>query len=156
MPIRDRPAPSSVEASVRFARQGRRDTKPEMVLRRALHALGYRYRVDSPLPGMPRRRADLTFASQKVVVFVDGCFWHGCPEHGTTPHQNGEWWAEKVRGNASRDHETDARLEALGWTVVRVWEHENSTDAVARVVRVLGPARVTPGEAPAHEVSRDQ
>src|SRR3954452_18710016 len=128
---------TSAQTSSRMARQARRDTKPEIELRRRLHRLGYRYRVDHPLPGMPRRRADLTFSAKRVVVFVDGCFWHGCPEHGTSPRNNSAWWAEKLRKNVERDRETDALLNRSGWTVVRIWEHENADAATLRVVGAL-------------------
>lgn len=128
---------TSTQISSRMSRQARRDTKPEIELRRRLHRLGYRYRVNHPLPGMPRRRADLTFTAKRVVVFVDGCFWHGCPEHGTSPRNNGVWWAEKLRKNVERDRETEAHLHELRWTVVRIWEHEDPDEAVRRVVRAL-------------------
>ena len=120
-----------------MSRQARRDTKPELELRRRLHQLGYRYRVNHPLPGMPRRRADLTFTARRVAVFVDGCFWHGCPEHATSPRNNGTWWAEKLRKNVERDRDTDRRLLTAGWTVIRIWEHEEPETAVRRVVGVL-------------------
>lgn len=117
----------------------RRDTRPEMTLRRALHAAGLRFRVDVPLPFDRRRRADIVFPRQKVAIFVDGCFWHRCPEHYTSPKANSEFWAEKARRNVERDRDTDARLEALGWTVLRFWEHDDlGTSAVERVESTLG------------------
>ena len=128
-----------------MSRQARRDTQPEIELRRRLHRLGYRYRVNHPLPGMPRRRADLTFTAKRVAVFVDGCFWHGCPEHATSPQNNGAWWAEKLRKNVERDRETDARLAAAGWLVVRIWEHEDPDLATQGVVRALTEAD-SPGD----------
>jgi DNA mismatch endonuclease (patch repair protein) len=127
--------------SARMSRQARRDTKPEIELRRRLHRLGYRYRVNCPLPGMPRRRADITFSARRVVVFVDGCFWHGCSEHGTSPRNNGVWWAEKLQKNVDRDRETDAYLRESGWTVVRIWEHEDPDAALIRVVGALTTER---------------
>lgn len=127
MPLTD------ARTSFRMSRQRRRDTDAEMMLRRLLHARGLRYRVDRPLPGMPRRRADLTFSSQRVVVFVDGCFWHGCPEHRTEPKNNGAWWAAKLARNVERDKETDAYLRDRGWTVLRIWEHEDPKRAADRV-----------------------
>lgn len=132
---------TSAQTSSRMSRQARRDTKPEIELRRRLHRLGYRYRVNHPLPGMPRRRADLTFTAKRVVVFVDGCFWHGCPEHGTSPRTNGAWWAEKLQKNVDRDRETDACLRKSGWTVLRVWEHEDPDAALRRVVGILTTER---------------
>jgi DNA mismatch endonuclease (patch repair protein) len=128
---------TTAQTSARMSRQARRDTKPELELRRRLHRLGYRYRVNHPLPGLPRRRADLSFTARRVAVFVDGCFWHGCPEHGTSPRNNGAWWAEKLQRNIERDQETNGVLERSGWLVVRIWEHENPDDAVRVVVEAL-------------------
>lgn len=129
----DGPIPTS-GVSARMARQRRRDTAPEMALRRELHRRGFRYRVDQPVAGLPRRRADLIFAGARLAVFVDGCFWHSCPQHGTAPIANETWWAQKLARNVARDRETGRALAALGWTVVRVWEHDDpiaAADAVA-------------------------
>lgn len=113
--------------------QRARDTQPELALRRLLHAAGLRYRVDrAPLPGL-RRRADVVFGPARLAVFVDGCFWHGCPEHGTRPSTNSDWWRAKLERNRLRDADTDARLQAAGWATVRVWEHEDPTVAAARI-----------------------
>lgn len=131
---------TDVATAQRMSRQRTRDTEPELVLRRDLHRRGLRYRVDAPIPGMPRRRADLLFTRAKVAVMVDGCFWHSCPEHGTMPAKNGEWWATKLARNIERDRETDAHLASLGWTVVRVWEHEDMISAAERIVHVVRPA----------------
>lgn len=118
-------------------RQGRRDTKPEMQLRRLLFARGLRYRVDrAPLPGM-RRRADLVFGPSKVAVFVDGCFWHSCPQHATVPKNNQEWWIEKLQTNVRRDRDTDQQLHEAGWRVIRIWEHEDMEPAADRVVNAV-------------------
>lgn len=127
--------------SRRMARQRTRDTGPEMLLRRELHRRGLRYRVDAPVPGMPRRRADILFTRAKVAVFVDGCFWHGCPEHKTAPANNGEWWTAKLARNVERDRETDAHLTSLGWTVVRIWEHEDMKQAAADIRGLLRAAQ---------------
>ena len=117
-------------------RQSRRDTKPELAVRRAVWRLGLRYRVDvAPIPG--RRRADLVFTRAKVAVYVDGCFWHRCPQHATDPKNNAEWWAAKLAANVARDRNTDAALAAAGWTVVRIWEHENPVEAADRVQAAL-------------------
>jgi len=121
-----------------MAAQPRRDTGPELALRRALHARGRRFRVNAPIPGLPRRRADITFSRQKVAVFVDGCFWHSCPIHGTRPKDNSVWWAEKLARNVARDADTDDHLARTGWTVVRIWEHETVANAVAMVEAALG------------------
>jgi DNA mismatch endonuclease (patch repair protein) len=104
----------------------RKDTKPELALRRALHGRGYRYRKDYrlDLAGGTRVRPDIAFTARKVAVFVDGCFWHGCPQHGSRPAVNVWYWEPKLRRNAERDRAADAALAAAGWAVVRVWEHE--------------------------------
>jgi len=123
---------------LRMSRQRRRDTVPELALRRELHRRGLRYRVDEPLVGLPRRRADITFSRARVVVFVDGCFWHSCPDHRTAPRNNGAWWHAKLERNVERDRETDAVLTASGWFVLRFWEHEDmiaAADQVERTVR---------------------
>jgi DNA mismatch endonuclease (patch repair protein) len=113
----------------------RRDTQPEMALRRLLHAAGLRYRVDArPLPYL-NRRADLVFSRAKVAVFIDGCYWHGCPEHGTTAKTNRTYWGPKIERNRVRDTETDRLLEAAGWTVARFWEHEEASDVADKVTR---------------------
>ena len=123
--------------SARMSRQATRDTEPELLLRRELHRLGLRYRVDHALPGMPRRRADILFTRAKVAVFVDGCFWHGCPEHKTAPANNAAWWSAKLARNVERDRETDEHLSSLGWTVLRVWEHENMIRAATDIERIV-------------------
>ena len=125
------------ETSRRMSRQRRRDTDAELILRRLLHSRGLRYRVDQPIPGLPRRRADVTFSRQCVAVFVDGCFWHCCPEHKTVPVANGAWWATKLRQNVERDRATDAHLAGLGWTVIRVWEHEDPKLAADRIEQAV-------------------
>lgn len=114
----------------------RRDTPCELAIRSAVHRLGLRYRVDWPLPGT-RWRADLAFVRAKVVVFVDGCFWHACPIHATWPRANAAWWQEKILGNVRRDRHTDARLSAAGWIVLRFWEHEHPERAARSVARVV-------------------
>lgn len=122
----------------------RRDTTPELAVRRLVHAAGLRYRVDvRPLPQL-NRKADLVFRRAKVAVFIDGCFWHGCPEHHTVARTNAVYWADKVRGNRERDAETDRTLANHGWTVVRIWEHE---DPVSGAERVVAAARAASGSA---------
>ncbi|MCQ4120390.1 very short patch repair endonuclease [Rhodococcus tibetensis] len=124
--------------SARMRAQRRRDTVPELGLRRELHRRGVRFFVDrAPVKGI-RRRADLVFPRRKVAVYVDGCFWHSCPEHATFPKNNAEWWADKLAGNVTRDRDTDARLAESGWTVVRIWEHEDPVEAADRVQLALG------------------
>ena len=113
----------------------RRDTTPELTLRRALHAAGLRFRVDVPLPFDRRRRADVVFPRQKVAIFVDGCFWHRCPEHYVAPKSNTGFWADKAAANVERDRDTDTQLENLGWSVLRFWEHDDLGGNAAKRVR---------------------
>ena len=118
-----------------------RDTRPEMRIRRAVHASGLRYRVGvRPIPSL-RRTADLVFTRVRVAVFVDGCYWHGCPAHHRPARLNAEFWASKIAGNRRRDGETDARLREAGWTVVRIWEHEDADVGTARVRAAVAAAR---------------
>ncbi len=104
-----------------------------MAVRRILHAGGLRYRVNVPVPGMPRRTIDIVFPKAKVAVFLDGCFWHGCPQHATRPKANAEWWRTKLDKNMARDAETTEHLTQEGWTVLRFWEHETPEDVAAAV-----------------------
>lgn len=114
-----------------------RDTKPEVALRSAVHALGLRYRVSvRPIQEL-RRTADLVFARAKVAVFLDGCFWHGCPRHHTVAATNAQFWSDKVEGNRTRDRDTDRRLSEAGWVAVRVWEHESAPEAALRIRDVV-------------------
>jgi DNA mismatch endonuclease (patch repair protein) len=108
-----------------MAAQRRRDTEPELRLRAALHAMGLRYRVAYAVPGKARRSIDVAFPRRKVAVFVDGCFWHACPAHGTSPRRNAAWWKSKLDRNVERDRQTDALLIDAGWVVLRFWEHED-------------------------------
>jgi DNA mismatch endonuclease, patch repair protein len=109
-----------------------RNTAPEMAVRSALHKSGFRYRVDySPLGN--RRRADIVFTRLKVAVFIDGCFWHGCPLHATFPATNVDYWEPKLRRNRERDDETNDELRRAGWIVLRFWEHEDP-EAIAQVI----------------------
>ena len=118
----------------RMQLQRRRDTAPEMALRHELHRRGLRYRLDRPIVTGTRRRVDIVFASSRVAVFVDGCFWHGCSSHGVRSHAvNGWYWPDKIASNRLRDEDTDRRLRADGWIVVRVWEHEDSTAAADHI-----------------------
>ncbi len=130
------PPASSRVISERMRTTKRRDTKPEIELRSALHRLGFRFRVDVAINGS-RRRSDIVLTSDRVVIYVDGCFWHGCPEHGTIPKQNRQWWIDKLAANRARDDDTDADLAAHGWTVLRFWEHENPLAAATAVQEVL-------------------
>lgn len=134
-PRRVRPGPA---LSSKMAHLARRHTAPEMAVRRALHAAGARYRVQFPLPGNRRRTIDIAFPRARVAVFIDGCFWHGCPAHGVQPRTNEEWWSWKIARNRDRDADSTRTLESQGWRVLRVWEHEDPEvvrDAVMREVR---------------------
>jgi DNA mismatch endonuclease (patch repair protein) len=118
-----------------------RDTKPELALRRAVHALGLRYRVSARPIKSIRRTADLVFSKAKVAVFLDGCFWHGCPVHHSKAATNADFWAEKVARTRERDAETDRILKEAGWTVIRIWEHEDPEKAAMRVAEQVRTLR---------------
>ena len=142
----DYPAPSSPGRAANMRAIRRTNTKPEIALRSALHRQGYRFRKDLRLElnEGARVRPDIAFTARRVAVFVDGCFWHACPEHGRDPTVNQWYWAPKLRRNVERDRAADEALAAAGWRVVRIWEHVALTDAVAAVVAALtgggGPA----------------
>ncbi|TFV81478.1 very short patch repair endonuclease [Microbacterium sp. dk485] len=111
----------------------RRDTSTELALRRQFHSRGLRYRVDfAPIPGL-RRRADIVFTRARIAVFIDGCFWHGCPIHASAPKRNADYWGPKLAANIDRDRDTDRRLETAGWRVMRFWEHEAPGAAADRI-----------------------
>lgn len=134
------PRPASESVSLKFKRQRRRDTAPEIALRRELHSRGLRYRVDIA-PAGTKHRADIVFAKQRVVVFVDGCFWHRCVQHRNVPKNNKEWWQEKLDRNVERDRQADLALAVAGWTVLRVWEHEPvklAADSIQETLRRSG------------------
>lgn len=118
-----------------------RNTGPELLVRRILHARGLRYRVNvAPVAGL-RRTADVVFPRQRIAVFIDGCFWHGCPTHYIPPKANSEFWSDKVSSNRRRDLETTERFAAAGWRVLRFWEHEEAeavADAIQAAVRAAG------------------
>lgn len=129
-------ASSPAVRSVMRANKGR-DTKPELALRSAIHKLGLRYRVGvRPLPTI-RRTADLVFPRAKVAVFLDGCFWHGCPDHHRPAKVNSDFWTNKLASNKARDAQTDSLLTAERWMVIRVWEHEEPVEAAQRVAEAI-------------------
>lgn len=128
---------ASTGVRTRMSKQKSRNTRIEMELRRALFARGLRYRVHRKPVKEVRREADIVFGPAKVAVFVDGCFWHGCPEHATWPRNNAEFWRTKIETNRRRDLDTDARLIEAGWLAVRVWEHEAVEAAAARVHEIV-------------------
>ncbi|MEU7894253.1 very short patch repair endonuclease [Nonomuraea sp. NPDC049152] len=134
------PAPLNEGRSRNMQANRRSNTKPEVALRSALHQMGLRYRKDFRLDlGEVKVRPDIVFTAKKIAVFVDGCFWHVCPEHGRQPTSNEWYWAPKLRRNMERDQRVNSALEAAGWRVVRLWEHEGLTTAVAAVVAVVNP-----------------
>jgi DNA mismatch endonuclease (patch repair protein) len=127
------PKPRDETTRRRMSKQRRKDTEAELAIRRELHRLGMRFRLERRILPNSRRTADLVFPRERIAVFVDGCFWHGCQLHGTSPKTNAVWWAAKIDANIVRDRDTDAQLEAAGWTVVRVWEHEDPRAAAASI-----------------------
>ncbi|WP_264079963.1 very short patch repair endonuclease [Mycolicibacter hiberniae] len=134
---------SSEHARLTMRANRSRDTKPELAVRRLVHAMGLRYRVDfPPLPSNRRMRADLVFTRARVAVFIDGCFWHGCPDHHTVARTNAEFWATKVLGNRTRDERTNAVLTDAGWTVLRFWEHEDPSTAAQAIREVVESTRL--------------
>ena len=131
----------------------RGQTGPEMQVRRLLHAAGLRYRVHYPVPGNARRKIDIAFPKNRLAVFIDGCFWHACPQHGITPKSNSDWWSWKLSGNTTRDADTNQRLTAAGWSVMRFWEHEAPWDVAAQVEDAIrghstptGESKQAPGD----------
>lgn len=122
-----------------------RDTSPEIAVRRLLHRAGLRYRVDIRPERSVRRKADIVFTRQKIAVFIDGCFWHGCPDDFAMPKTNREYWEGKIGGNQLRDRATTTILEDLGWTVLRFWSHEHPAivaEAIERQVRSCSQTKV--------------
>ena len=128
-----RPGSAREVPSDQMATLSRRDTAPELALRRELHKRGMRYRLQVKTPGSRRRTIDIAFPSARLAVFVDGCFWHGCPAHGTQPQANRDWWLWKIARNQARDADTNRLLLEAGWTVVRVWEHDEVSSAADTV-----------------------
>jgi DNA mismatch endonuclease, patch repair protein len=112
----------------------KRDTRPELLLRSAVHHRGLRYRVARRPVSTLRWTADMVFVSARVAVFVDGCFWHGCPEHYGEPQTNTSYWGPKIARNRARDEVVNRELSQAGWTVLRIWEHEDVEGAAERVV----------------------
>ncbi|MDX9720046.1 MAG: very short patch repair endonuclease [Myxococcota bacterium] len=137
----ERVAPCLPETSLRMRRVRQKDTSAEAALRRVLFARGLRYRLQVRVLSKPRRVADLAFIGARVAVFVDGCFWHGCPVHATWPKNNAEFWRAKILANQQRDLDTNTRLRAEGWEVVRVWAHEEPDLAAARIEEIVRSRR---------------
>lgn len=133
-----KPAPSSDAALKRMKAAKPRNTAPEKALRSALHKRGLRFRIDEKPIKELNRKADIVFRPAKVAIFVDGCFWHGCPFHGTQAKANAEFWSFKIKQNQERDVDTTKRLEEAGWKVIRVWEHENPEKASEKICKIIG------------------
>ena len=114
-----------------------RDTDIETNIRKALFRLGYRYRIHPRMAGITRARPDFAFTREKIAVFVDGCFWHWCPKHGTLPNKNAGWWGKKLQENVERDRRHAEELTRAGWAVVRTWEHTPLSRAVAEIEQCL-------------------
>ena len=130
------PKPTSATATKKMRSNRRVDTKPEVALRSMLHRAGLRFRKDYPirLPDGRIVHPDIAFTRKKLAVFVDGCFWHSCPEHGTTPKTNQDYWIPKLRQNVERDRSTDEGLRAIGWQVMRTWEHLHPEEAMMLIL----------------------
>lgn len=124
--------------SARMSRTRGKDTAAELAIRRALHARGWRYRVNTRPVDTIRRTGDIVFTKRKVVVLIDGCFWHGCPQHYVVPKTRTEWWVDKITGNMRRDEETTHLWVDAGWRVLRFWEHEPASNVVVRIEEALG------------------
>ncbi len=140
------PAPTSARAAAVMRGNRRRDTSPELSLRRVLHARGLRFRVDlAVLAGSRRVRPDVVFPRRRVAVFVDGCFWHGCPEHFVRAKSHSDYWDAKLAHNAARDRSDEQALQLQGWTVIRVWSHEDPALAADRVQQSVGKAMAAGG-----------
>ncbi|MYT71361.1 DNA mismatch endonuclease Vsr [Streptomyces sp. SID8367] len=136
-------ASSPASRAVMVANKGR-DTKPEKLLRSALHRHGLRYRVGvRPVPDL-RRTADVVFTKARVAVFVDGCYWHGCPDHHRPAKKGAAFWQEKIAGNQARDAETNEALRNAGWLVVRFWEHEDPEQAAQEVGKAVRSRQNSP------------
>jgi DNA mismatch endonuclease, patch repair protein len=120
-------------------------TRPEVRVRSVLHRRGFRFRKNArPLPSL-RCRPDVVFAAERVAVFIDGCFWHGCPTHARTPKRNAAYWDAKIERNQARDARNDAELVAAGWTVVRAWEHEDAAAIADRAAEAVLARRTMKG-----------
>lgn len=131
------PLPSSPAALSRMKAAKPKNTAPEMALRALLFKMGLRYQVDArPLKEL-NRKADIVFRTAKVAIFVDGCFWHGCPIHGTQAKANAEFWNFKIKNNRERDLETTKLLQKAGWRVIRVWEHEDPIKVSKKIYQTL-------------------
>ena len=138
------PAASSYVAKRTMQANRSRDTKPEMLVRSALHRAGLRFRKNRRvILDTVAVRVDIVFSTERVAVFIDGCFWHGCPEHLQWPKANDAWWRAKIEGNQERDRHVDSALTDAGWTVVRAWEHEDPAQVLTRVAAAVRAERAS-------------
>ena len=137
MAATDTPPASSRAVAGRMRNTRQRDTPLEVAIRKDLFRRGFRYRIHPRLGNTTRARPDFAFMRQRVAVVVDGCFWHWCPMHGTLPERNAGWWGRKLQENVERDQRHEQELQAAGWKVVRVWEHEDATVAAGRIAAIL-------------------
>jgi len=129
-----------------MAKVRQKDTAAELALRRALFQEGLRYRVNLVVLEKPRRVADVAFPGLRIAIFVDGCFWHGCPMHASWPKQNANFWRQKIEANQARDADTNSKLIGLGWTVLRFWEHESPIESATAVVEAVNLAKAERGK----------
>jgi len=132
--------PSSSDVSRRMAKVRQTGTDAELALRQEMYRIGLRYRINYEVLRKPRRVADVAFPGRKIAVFIDGCFWHGCPEHATWPKRNADFWRLKIETNRRRDADTNARLQANGWTALRFWSHESPVEAAKTVALMVAKA----------------
>lgn len=134
------PQPTSTASRNRMRANRRANTRPEIQLRSVLHKRGFRFRKDFPIRLEGRRTVypDIVFTKKMVAVFVDGCFWHSCPEHGTIPKSNQDYWTPKLQQNVERDRDVSRRLRDAGWAVIRIWEHEETEEAATTILSIVG------------------
>ena len=134
------PHPRNAAATAVMRGNRSSDTKPEVILRSILHRRGARFRKGFRIvtPSLTVR-PDIVFPRRHLVVFVDGCFWHGCPEHGSQPASNAEYWRQKFERNRNRDARVSEALISSGWEVMRIWEHVPPEEAAAQILQTLGP-----------------
>lgn len=131
----------SENSSIRMARIRQSGTKAELLIRKELFRLGYRYRVNVTIKIERRVTPDIVVKKLKLAVYIDGCFWHGCPEHGTRPKENAEFWSKKIRDNQERDQMSTKLLVSKGWSVLRFWEHEDAATVAAEIGRKIDELR---------------
>lgn len=127
-----------------MSRLGQRDTGPELVVRSLLHKKGLRFRVHSRPVSSINSKADILFRPSSVAVYIDGCFWHFCPEHGSLPASNSDFWERKLTGNRDRDSRVTEELSEQGWLVLRFWEHEDPLEVAEKVELAVRSRREGP------------